>query len=141
MPATFLQQCNHALGNATRDGSPGEPMVEQIRQNRHKHVRHPQVHFVGQTILSRRLVEADLLQRVTDFAFSNHTLATSRFSHPKAGEVGKIATKLPEREISATGKAIPKGITHLTTRSQQSPIRYTDQGTFALLHSFVENSL
>ena len=46
MPATFLQQCDHALGNATRDGSLGEPMVEHIRQNRDKHVRHPQVWLV-----------------------------------------------------------------------------------------------
>ena len=38
MLATFLQQCDHALGNATRDGSPGEPMVEHIRQNRDKHL-------------------------------------------------------------------------------------------------------
>ncbi len=46
MPATFLQQRDHALGNATRDGSLGEPMVEHIRQNRHKYVRQPQVHLV-----------------------------------------------------------------------------------------------
>ena len=50
MPATFLQQCDHALGNATRDDSQGEPMVEHIRQNWYKHVRQPQVHFLGQTI-------------------------------------------------------------------------------------------
>ena len=46
-PDTFLPQFDHALSNATRDGSLGEPMVEHIRQNRHKHVRQPQVHFVG----------------------------------------------------------------------------------------------
>ena len=158
MPATFLQQCDHALRNANRGGSLGEPMVEHIRQNWHKHVRHPQVHFVVQTIKSRRLVEADLPQRVTDFAFSNHTLATSRFSHPKAGEVGKIATKLPEREISTAGKAIPKvrpkSVTHLATRSQQSPIRGLDRIDIPIeepshfftrsrvrFNSFVENSL
>ena len=127
MPATFLQQCDHAHGNATRNGSLGEPMVEHIRQNRYKHVWHPQIHIIEQTIKFRRLVEADLLQCITDFAFSKHTLATSRFSRPKAGEVGEIVTKLPEREISAAGieipKVRPKGVTYLTTRSQQTPVR------------------
>ena len=80
MPATFLQQCDHTLGNATRNGSIGKPMVEHIRQNRDKHVRHPQVHFVGQTNKSWRLFEADLLQRVTDLALSNQTLAANRKS-------------------------------------------------------------
>ena len=47
MTATFLQQCDHTLGNTTRNGSLGEPMVEHIDQNRHKHVQQPQVHFVG----------------------------------------------------------------------------------------------
>ena len=86
-------------------GSLGELMVEHIHRNRYKHVRHPQVHFVGQTISSWRLVETDLLQRITDFVFSNHTLATSRFSHPKAGEVGEIAAKLLKQEIRTAGKA------------------------------------
>ena len=47
---TPIPQCYHALGNSTSDGPLGEPMFEHIRQNRHKHVRQPQVHFVGQTI-------------------------------------------------------------------------------------------
>ena len=87
MPSTFLQQCDHTLGKATQNCSLGKPMVEQIRQNRDKHVRHSQEHFVEQTIQSRRLVEADLLQRVTDFTFSNQTFAVSRFFPPKAREI------------------------------------------------------
>ena len=130
MLATFLQQCDHTLGNTTRDGSLGEPIVEHICQNRYKHVWQPQVHFVGQTILSWWLVEADLLQRITDFAFSNHTLATSCFSCPKVGEVGKLAVKLLKREIRTAGKVImkvcPKSITHLTIKSQHTPIRGLD---------------
>ena len=31
MPATFLQQCDAALGKATWDGSLGEPIVEHVR--------------------------------------------------------------------------------------------------------------
>ena len=88
MPATFLQQWDHNLGNTTRNDSLGKPMVEHIRQNRYKHVRYPQILFVEQTIQSLWHVEADLLQHVTDFAFSNQTLTTSRFCLPKAGEVG-----------------------------------------------------
>ena len=84
MPATFLQQCNHTLVMLTGMA----PWANHIHQNRDKHVRHPQVDFVGQTIQSRRIVEADLLQRVTDFAFSHQTLAACRFRLPKVGEVG-----------------------------------------------------
>ena len=154
MPATFLQQCDHALGNATRDGSLGDPMVEHIRQNRHKHVRHPQVHFVGQTIQSRRLVQADLLQRVADFAFSNHTLAASRsprgsrqdsYETPGSGDQcsgQRDPESAPERHhVSHDSNAavarpgpdrndIPIGEpSHFFTRSR------------VRLHSFVENSL
>ena len=46
MPVTFLQQYDHTF-KATRDSSLSEPIVEHIRQNRHKHVRQPQVYFVG----------------------------------------------------------------------------------------------
>ena len=152
MPAIFLQQCDHVLGNATRDVSLYEAVVEHIRQNRQKHVRQPQVH------LSRRLVEADLLQRITDFAFSNHTCATSRFSRPETGKVGKIAAKHLMWEIRIAGKALtkvhPKGITHLAIRSQHVPIQGLDgidiligkSSHFFLtrccvrFHSFVENS-
>ena len=66
----------------------GKPIVEHIRHNRHKHVQQLQVNFLGQTILPQRLVEADLLLRVTDFAFSHQTLAASRFHLRKAREVG-----------------------------------------------------
>ena len=75
-----------------------------------------------------------------------------------SGEVGEIATKLPEREISAAGKTIPKvrpkGVTYLTSRSQQSPVRGLDRSDVPIgepshlfftrsrvrFHSFVENS-
>ena len=149
MPVTFLQQCDHALGNATWDGSLGEPMVEHIRQNGHKRVA------ASSTLRS----PGDLL-RPTCFnaSFSNHTLAASRFGHPKAGKVGKIAAKLLKREIRTAGKVItkvhPKGITYLAIRSQHVPIRRLDRidipigksSQFFLtrrcvgFHSFVENS-
>ena len=127
MLANFLQQCDYSLGNAARDGSLSKPMVEHIRQNRHKHVRHPQVHFVGQTIQSRRLVEADLLQHITDFTLCNHLFAGSRFCVPKAGEVSKIPAKLLKWEIRQTSKTTtemhPKAFTHLTARMEKVPIR------------------
>ena len=63
-------------------------MIEHTRQNKDKHVRHPQVHFVEQTIQSWRIVAADLLQRVTDFPFSQQTLAASRFRLRKVEKVG-----------------------------------------------------
>ena len=85
---TFLHQSDHTLSNDTRNGLPGKPVVEHIRQNRVKHVRHPQVHFVGQIIQSWWLVEADRLQQVMDFVFSNQTLTASRFRLPMLGEVG-----------------------------------------------------
>ena len=62
MPAAFLQLCDPTLDNATGNGSLGKPMIDHIRQNKEKHVQHPKVHFVGQTIQSWRLVEANLLQ-------------------------------------------------------------------------------
>ena len=43
---TFLQQRDHALGNATRDGSLGGATVKHIRQNKYKHVQQSQVHFL-----------------------------------------------------------------------------------------------
>ena len=50
-------------------------------------------------VLVNRLLHSHYIQAAgyKNFAFSNHTLATSRFSRPKAGEVGQIAAKLLER--------------------------------------------
>ena len=45
MPATFLQPCDHALDNATKNSSLSEPMVEHIRQNKHKHMWQLQVQW------------------------------------------------------------------------------------------------
>ena len=47
MPAIYLQQCDHTLGNTTSDAFFGEPVVEHIRQKRQKHVRKPQAHSLG----------------------------------------------------------------------------------------------
>ena len=134
-------------------------MVEHIRQNRDKHVRHPQVHFVGQTIQSQRLVKADLLQHITDFTFRDQTLTTSYFGRPKAGDVSQIVAKLLDREVKTAGKAIsemcPKSLAHLADRPQHMPVRGFNEldepiGVSAQLflthkcaasHGFVGNSL
>ena len=47
MPVTFLQQYDRVLSNSIRDGCLGEPMVEHIGYNKHKHVHQPQVHLIG----------------------------------------------------------------------------------------------
>ena len=88
MPAAFLQQCDHSLGIATRNGSLGKPMVEHICQNWQKHVRHRQIHFVEQAIQFRRFVEAYLPQHIADFTLCNQPLVDTRFRLLKAGKVG-----------------------------------------------------
>ena len=122
MLVTFLQQCGHSLYNAARDGSLNKPMAENIRQNRHKYLRHLQVHFIGQTIKSWQLVEADLLQRVTDFTLCNQPFAGSYFCLLKAREVGKIPAKLLKRDIRLVNKTIKKMyskvLKHLTAKSE-----------------------
>ena len=89
MPATFLQPCDYPweYNRGWISGWIPESIIEHIRQNRHKYVQQPQVHFVRQTIQSWLLVEANLLQRLTDFAFSNQILVAS-LSRLSAGKVG-----------------------------------------------------
>ena len=76
---------------------------------------------------SRRFVEADLLQRITDFAFGNQTLAASCFSLPKVGEVGYITTELLNQEVRTASKVItevrPKGVVHLTIQAAHAFVR------------------
>ena len=158
MPVTFLQQCDHALGNATKDGSLANQWL-----NISVRIGTNMCDILKYTSWGKPSSPGDLL-RPTCFNASrtSHSvttpLATSRFSHPKVEEVGEIAAKLPEREISAAGKAIPKvrpkGVTYLTTRSQQSPVRGLDRRDVPIgepshffftrscvrFHSFVGNS-
>ena len=78
------------------------------------------------TIQSWQLVEADLLQRITNFTLCNRPFAGSRFRLLMAGEVGKISMKPLKREIRQAGKTIkkmyPDGLTYLTARSEYIPI-------------------
>ena len=78
MPATFLRQCDHTLG---------KPMVEYIRQNRDKHVRHPQVH-------------GDLL-RLTCFN-------ASRTSHLKTKPSQPAASASPRRRSRLNSYGTPE---------------------------------
>ena len=79
----------------------GKLIVKHFRHNRDKHVRHPQIYFVGQAIQSWRLVEADLLQCITYFTLCNQALAVSRFWLLK---VGKSTKQLRNSCIGRPGK-------------------------------------
>ena len=146
MPATFLQQCDHALGNTTRDGFPGQNQwLKHIRQNRHKTCA------TSSSTLCRanHLVPGDLLRPTCfnasrDFAFSNHTLATSRFSCPKVGEVGEIAVKTLGVGDQCSGQSdnesAPEKASHISRLAAVAhpgswQNQYTDLETFALLHT------
>ena len=126
MIATFFQQCDPALGKSIRDSSIGEPIVEHIRQNRHKRAAASNTPRMVNHLL-RAIVEANLPQRITDFAFTKQTLAASCVSLPKAGEDDKLATKLLKRGGVWTArkpitKVHPKDVTHLMIRAEQAPI-------------------
>ena len=91
-----------------------------------------------------------MLQRITEFAFSNHTLTASYFRCPAAGEVNMRAAKLLKLEIRTVGTAITKVhlkcIMHLAIHSQHAPIRDMTKSVYlpgnlrirVRFHSFVE---
>ena len=86
----------------------GEPVVEHICQNSHKYMQVSQVHLIRQNIQYWPLVEADLLQHITDFAVCNQHLTGSRFYLQKVQKVGEIAAKPLNQEIRQADKMIMK---------------------------------
>ena len=92
------------------------PVVIDRHQQEHKYVRHPQVHFVCQTIGG--LFCPDRFQRLPNFFFRYAALTLNCFRRLEAGEVDKIGI-----ELSRTQSGIPSEdfLEVVTTNSQQMP--------------------
>ena len=91
------------------------PVVIDGSQQGDKHVQQPQVHFVGQTTNSRRLIQPDQLQRFPDLILFYVPLTPSHFSRRKAREVGNINVKLNRAQSGLPGKKLQEILPELFT--------------------------
>ena len=113
-------------------GTLPHPVVIDGCQQGDKHVRQPQVHFVGQSINSGRLLQPDRLQCFSNLLLLYAPLTPSRFSHRKAREVGKIGVELSRAQSRLPGEKFQKILPELPTDgfvcSSMLPIRRCDTG-------------
>ena len=152
MSAAFLQQFDHSLGNATRVVSLDKPKVEHIRHNRDKHVRHTQIHFVEEAIQSRRLAEAELFERITDFPLRKKNPRSQPLLPPESGRSRINSCESPVLGDQASGQNdlqnVPETINvcHGSTESRAHPGTWRETSKLFIeskrvtIHGLVGNS-
>ena len=110
----LTKQLHYISGEASGYGTMPHPVVIDGCQQGDKHVRQPQVHFVGQSINSRRLIQPDR-QCFPNLLLLYAPLTPSRFSRRKAREVGKIGVELSRTQSGLPGEKLQEILPELPT--------------------------
>ena len=128
----LTKQLHYTPGEASGYSTLPHPVVIDGCQQGDKHVRQPQVHFIGQTINSRGLLQPDRLQCNSNLLLLYEPLTPSRFSRRKAREVGKIGVELSRTQSGLPGEKLQEILPKLPTDgfvcSSTEPLRRCDTG-------------